>query len=304
MRFPAVSGFGKFLCGLVVGIAFFGSSAIAYSNFVSDNTPEGGYLLCANKVSKVVTFPNKLSCPSGSIPLDMGAVLGQEGPAGEDGSDGPPGPPGPVGPKGADGLTTKALVDSLGKIVDPAVYLITCGTSIGSGFGIDITLNPEAKAKGYVGVIATNYHVVKNCLGSNVSVTQNNRNLGGNAFNWDIKNDVALVYTLGTVATLSPAPNKPSRGDTVVAFGAPYGLEGSVSVGIVSNLDSDSVVTDAAIDSGNSGGPLVNTAGQFVGMNTWGWVGAQGSSHALSPGNFCRQVLVCPVNSSYLTWSR
>ena len=89
-----------------------------------------------------------------------------------------------------------------------------------------------------------------------------------------------------------------------MAFGAPYGLEGSVSVGIVSNLDSDSVVTDAAIDSGNSGGPLVNASGQFVGMNTWGWVGAQGSSHALSPGNFCRQVLVCPVNSSYLTWSR
>jgi S1-C subfamily serine protease len=158
--------------------------------------------------------------------------------------------------------------------------------------------------KGYVGVVATNYHVVKNCLGSSVSVTQNNRNLGGNVFTWDIKNDVALVFTIGTVSTLTPAPNKPARGDTVVAFGAPYGLEGSVSVGIVSNLDSDSVVTDAAIDSGNSGGPLVNTSGQFVGMNTWGWVGAQGSSHALTPGNFCRQVLVCPVNSNYLTWSR
>jgi len=304
MRLPAVSGIGKFFSGLVVGIVFFGSSAIAYSNYVSDNTPEGGYLLCANKTTKAVTFPNKLSCPSGTIPLDMGAVLGQEGPAGDDGFDGPPGPQGPAGPKGADGISTKALIDSLGKIVDPAVYLITCGTSIGSGFGIDTTIDAASKAKGYVGVVATNYHVVKNCLGSSVSVTQNNRNLGGNVFTWDIKNDVALVFTIGTVSTLTPAPNKPARGDTVVAFGAPYGLEGSVSVGIVSNLDSDSVVTDAAIDSGNSGGPLVNTSGQFVGMNTWGWVGAQGSSHALTPGNFCRQVLVCPVNSNYLTWSR
>jgi S1-C subfamily serine protease len=301
---PSISGMSKFISGIVVGVVFFSGSAIAYSNFVSDNTPEGGYLLCANKTSKAVTFPNKLSCPSGTIPLDMGAVLGQEGPAGDDGLVGPPGPAGPAGPKGADGTNSKALIDALGKIVDPAVYLITCGTSIGSGFGIDITLDSAAKAKGYVGVIATNYHVVKNCLGTSVSVTQNNRNLGGNTYNWDIKNDVALVYTIGSVTTLNPATTKPSRGDTVVAFGAPYGLEGSVSIGIVSNLDSDSVITDAAIDSGNSGGPLVNTSGQFVGMNTWGWVGAQGSSHALSPGNFCRQVLVCPAASSYLTWSR
>ena len=135
-------------------------------------------------------------------------------------------------------------------------------------------------------------------------MTQNARNLGGNVVNWDTKNDVALVFTLGAITTLSPSPTKPSRGDTVVAFGAPYGLEGSVSIGIVSNLDADSVVTDAAVDSGNSGGPLVNTLGQFIGMNTWGWVGSQGSSHALTPGNFCRQILVCPVNSNFLTWSR
>jgi len=309
MRRVQFSGSGKFFTGVIVGAVLFSGSAIAYNDYVSDNTPENGYLLCANTKTKVVTFPNKLSCPPGTKALDMGAATGVEGPAGEDGIGyqgpaGPAGPAGPPGPKGADGTNTKALIDALGKIVDPAVYLITCGSFVGSGFGIDITLNADAKAKGYVGVVATNYHVVKNCLGSSVSVTQNGRNLGGNAYNWDIKNDIALVYTIGAVKTLSPSPTKPARGETVVAFGAPYGLEGSVSVGIVSNLDADSVVTDAAIDTGNSGGPLVNTSGQFIGMNTWGWEASQGSSHALTPGNFCRQVLVCPVGSSYLTWSR
>jgi S1-C subfamily serine protease len=295
----------QMILGIVGALIFVSGTAYGVS---VGNTPDTGYLLCANKKTGALTYPAKLSCPTGTYSLALGAQ-GPQGPAGQDGAPGiqgvtgPQGPQGPQGLKGTDGTTTKSLIDALGKIVDPAVYLITCGTSIGSGFGIDITLNSEAKAKGYVGVVATNYHVVKNCLNANVLVTQNNRNLGGYAFSWDIKNDIALVYSLGSVTTLAPAPIKPSRGDTVVAFGAPYGLEGSVSIGIVSNFDSDSVVTDAAIDSGNSGGPLVNTSGQFIGMNTWGWVGAQGSSHALTPGNFCRQVLVCPVNSSYLTWS-
>jgi S1-C subfamily serine protease len=152
--------------------------------------------------------------------------------------------------------------------------------------------------------LVTNYHVVKNCLGTNVSVTQNGRNLGGYTWAWDYDNDLALIHTVGKVETLSPAQTKPSRGDFVVAFGNPFGLEGSVSSGIVSNSDDDTVVTDAAIDPGNSGGPLVNEKGEFIGINSWGWDGSQGSSHAIKPGVLCRYILICPVNGSFLTWSK
>ena len=55
------SGAGKFLAGVVVGAVVFSGSAIALNNYVSDNTPENGYLLCANLKTKAVTFPNKLS---------------------------------------------------------------------------------------------------------------------------------------------------------------------------------------------------------------------------------------------------
>lgn len=304
------SGAGKFLAGVIIGAALFSGSAIAINNYISDNTPENGYLLCANLKTKVVTFPNKLSCPVGTKALDMGAVTGVDGAEGPEGPEGPTGPQGPqgmtgpAGPKGLDGTNTKALIDSLGKIVDKATYMITCGEYFGSGFGINISLDASSKSKGYQGAIVTNHHVVEDCLGESVSVTQNNRNLGGYVYTWDVKNDIAVIYTIGTVSFLQPAITKPSRGDTVVAFGNPFGLEGSVSVGIVSNFDTDSVVTDAAIDSGNSGGPLVNTSGQFIGINTWNFEGSQGSSHAITPGNLCRVVLICPVNSEFLSWSK
>ena len=49
---------------LTVGAALFGGSAIAAQVYLSDNTPEKGYLLCANNKTKAVTYPKKLSCPT------------------------------------------------------------------------------------------------------------------------------------------------------------------------------------------------------------------------------------------------
>lgn len=95
------SGAGKFLTGIIVGAVVFSGSAIALNNYVSDNTPENGYLLCANIKTKAVTFPNKLSCPSGTTALDLGAVTGVEGPEGPQGLQGNTGPQGPQGPAGS-----------------------------------------------------------------------------------------------------------------------------------------------------------------------------------------------------------
>jgi hypothetical protein len=105
MRRIHFSGYSKFLAGLVVGAVLFSGSAIAVNNFVSDNTPENGYLLCANLKTKVVTFPNRMSCPSGTKALDMGAVTGVEGPEGPMGPQGLTGPQGPQGPSAANAVT-------------------------------------------------------------------------------------------------------------------------------------------------------------------------------------------------------
>ena len=106
-----ISGSGKFIIGLILGAFFLSGSAIAVNNYVATNTPEKGYLLCANKKTGAVTFPNKLVCPVGTAALDLGAVTGVEGPAGPAGLNGAnglpglPGLPGLNGVNGANGLT-------------------------------------------------------------------------------------------------------------------------------------------------------------------------------------------------------
>ena len=104
-----LSGTSKFLAGLIVGAVIFSGSAIAYNQYVADNTPENGYLLCANLKTKVVTFPNKLSCPSGTKALDMGASVGTEGPEGPQGTKGETGATGPQGPKGDSPLVSRPI---------------------------------------------------------------------------------------------------------------------------------------------------------------------------------------------------
>jgi putative serine protease PepD len=96
--------------------------------------------------------------------------------------------------------------------------------------------------------------------------------------------DLAVVKVLG-VSGLHPLPLGDSDtvriGDPVLAIGAPFGLEGTVTAGIVSALDRpitsgdgsqlaylDTIQTDAPINPGNSGGPLLNSAGEVVGVNT------------------------------------
>lgn len=79
-----MSGRLRFTAGLAIGLALVGSTAYSLS---VNNTPEGGYLLCANKKTKVLTYSGKLSCPSGTTPLEMGAA-GMDGVNGEDGQDG------------------------------------------------------------------------------------------------------------------------------------------------------------------------------------------------------------------------
>lgn len=81
----------KFVSGFIMGAVLFSGTAFAVNDFVSDNTPANGYLLCANIKTKVVTFPSKLICPKGTKPLDLGAVTGVEGPAGPAGPSGTPG---------------------------------------------------------------------------------------------------------------------------------------------------------------------------------------------------------------------
>lgn len=92
----------KFIVGLILG-ALFASGTAFGANLL--NTPESGYLLCINKTTKVVTFPNAQKCASGFTRLILGArgIPGEIGPQGLMGLSGPQGAPGIDGKDGKDG---------------------------------------------------------------------------------------------------------------------------------------------------------------------------------------------------------
>jgi serine protease Do len=130
------------------------------------------------------------------------------------------------------------------------------------------------------GYIATNDHVVGTA--DTVTVTlKDGREFQGKVIRAnDVNSDIALVkIDAKNLPYLSFAnQNGVEPGEFVMAIGAPFGLKNSVTVGHVSSLGRDSKIenhvytdliqTDAAINMGNSGGPLVNVDGQVVGMNT------------------------------------
>ena len=146
------STLGKFFAGVTVGAVLFSGSAIAVNRYVSDNSRANGYLLCANLKTKAVTFPNKLSCPSGTKALDLGAVTGVEGP------EGPEGPQGPEGPRGLPGSSASSLTGkSYWGNISPRIDIVADGNiTSGKDFvkKIMYTINSAAVPSGYYSLTA------------------------------------------------------------------------------------------------------------------------------------------------------
>ena len=137
------------------------------------------------------------------------------------------------------------------------------------------------------GHILTNYHVVENASQIEVVFPSGFR-AKGDLIGTDLDSDIAVVEVIIPDANLKPlslgSSSEVKVGQYVVAIGNPYGLSGTMTVGIVSArgrlLDSlraapsggfftapDLIQTDAAINPGNSGGPLLNMNGEVIGIN-------------------------------------
>jgi len=152
--------------------------------------------------------------------------------------------------------------------------------ALGSGFVID-------KA----GHIVTNYHVVEGARKVEVSFS-NNESVKARIVGTDPSSDLAVLQVKVNSRALTPLSLGDSDavrvGDSVVAIGNPFGLDRTVTAGIVSALQRqitspneyaiDHVIqTDAPINHGNSGGPLLNAEGQVVGVNSQIETGGSGS---------------------------
>ena len=141
------------------------------------------------------------------------------------------------------------------------------------GAGAGVIFDPE-------GYVVTNMHVVENA--DDILVTLS----GGEEYEAKlIGGDKLTDLAVLKVDADEPLPysefgdsNRARVGDWVLAIGDPYGLTGSVSFGVISAIDrtlpnrgvpqAEMIQIDAAINTGNSGGPLINTSGQVIGINT------------------------------------
>ena len=126
------------------------------------------------------------------------------------------------------------------------------------------------------GLLLTNHHVVDRAARVRV-VFSDGREAEAEVVGSDQPTDIAVLRTAlrGLVAMPIAADAGPSVGDLVMAIGYPFGLQQTVTQGIVSGLGrtlgrsfTDFIQTDAAINSGNSGGALVDSAGRLIGINT------------------------------------
>ncbi len=124
------------------------------------------------------------------------------------------------------------------------------------------------------GYILTNHHVVDRADGIQVTL-MDGREVDAEVVGSDQRTDVALLKVdLNDTPSLQIGdPADLRKGDWVLAFGSPFGLEATVTSGIVSALGRDTggylpfIQTDVAVNPGNSGGPLVNLQGEVVGIN-------------------------------------
>lgn len=146
------------------------------------------------------------------------------------------------------------------------------GTATGSGFVIDSS-----------GHILTNNHVIEGASKISVKLGASNKTYTAKVVGADPASDLALIEVNAPAAELHPLTLGHSSavevGDPVVAIGNPFGLDRTVTSGIVSALQRqiqapngfsiDNVIqTDAAINPGNSGGPLINAEGEVIGINS------------------------------------
>ncbi len=165
-------------------------------------------------------------------------------------------------------------IDTVRRVINPLGGLFGSGPSIqqqqgqGSGF---ITRSD--------GVILTNAHVVDGA--SDVDVTlPDGRSYSGKVLGSDAVTDVAVVKVAASGLPVAPLgdSSKVRPGEWAIAIGNPLGLDNTVTAGIISAVQRTNAVgegqrvpyiqTDAAVNPGNSGGPLINDRGQVIGINT------------------------------------
>jgi S1-C subfamily serine protease len=166
-----------------------------------------------------------------------------------------------------------------------SVFTVEADFGAGSGFA--------AWRDGGATYALTAYHVVSG--GDSVSLRRAGGEWQGEVVEVDETNDLAVVRVNDRIGPPLwqdvDATRSPVAGDELLLVGSPYGLEGSVTTGVVSRVTYNSIQTDAAANPGNSGGPALTRDGEVVGVLVAG--GGQNVNFAIPIGRACVRLRSC-----------
>lgn len=190
-----------------------------------------------------------------------------------------------VTPRGDLAEYEKATTE-LFKQSSPSVVNVTSLTVRQDRFSLNAVAIPRGTGSGFVwddqGRIVTNYHVIKDASAVHVTLADHSQ-WKAYQVKYDPDKDLAVLWTDAPKERLHPLPlgesSKLQVGQSVFAIGNPFGLDQTLTKGIIGALgreieaDSGRIIkgviqTDAAINPGNSGGPLLDSAGRLIGVNT------------------------------------
>jgi len=190
--------------------------------------------------------------------------------------------------KEMDLLKASTSSDFSGIIEDAIKSVVTIRTDVGQGTGFLIS------EEGY---IVTNAHVLSG--GNSVqAINYEQKIISAELVGYDEDLDIALLKIRGSYSKLKLADSNDIQvGEKVIAIGNPLGLQFSVSEGIISGVHRQGPIgieayiqTDAALNPGNSGGPLINTKGKVIGINNFKISGTEGMGFALE-SNYIEDVV-------------
>lgn len=187
---------------------------------------------------------------------------------------------------GQTALTTAQIA----KKVSPSVVVIEGKTDSGDVLGSGFIVSKDGK-------IVTNFHVIRDMKTVSVQLANGEIFDSVSVLAIDERRDLAIVKVAGFNLPVLDLGNSDvlTVGEPVVIVGSPQGLEGTVTAGILSSVrDSGEgfkvLQTDAAVNPGNSGGPLINNKGQVIGVVSFKLRSAEGLNFAI-PINYVRGLL-------------
>ncbi len=193
----------------------------------------------------------------------------------------------PVTPRGELADDEKSTIEIFQQASPSVVHIVTSSQQFTrQGFRLRALEIPEGTGSGFVwdidGHVVTNYHVIRNASSAKVTLADNT-SWQARLVGYEPDKDLAVLKIDAPQSHLKPLPIGESAnlqvGQKVFAIGNPFGLDRTLTTGVISGLGREIesasgrpiegvIQTDAAINPGNSGGPLLDSAGRLIGVNT------------------------------------